>query len=126
MRSTSLITLIVSALTLPATLIGQGDERAERWMQNCRNNWNNDRANFCELRNYTLRPQSKLSVDGRMNGGVSFHGWDRNEVKVVAMIQASGNDDNQAASLAKQITVSTDGGRIHADGPSTEDEVDGQ
>jgi DUF4097 and DUF4098 domain-containing protein YvlB len=119
MRSISLITATVAALTLPAALIGQADERADRWMQNCRNNWNNDRANFCELRNYTLRPQSKLSVDGRMNGGVSFHGWDRNEVKVVAMIQASGDDDNQAESLAKQITVSTDGGRIHADGPST-------
>jgi DUF4097 and DUF4098 domain-containing protein YvlB len=40
-------------------------------------------------------------------------------VKVVAMIEASADDDNQAESLAKQITVSTDGGRIHADGPST-------
>jgi DUF4097 and DUF4098 domain-containing protein YvlB len=35
------------------------------------------------------------------------------------MIQASASDDNQAEALAKEITVSTEGGRIHADGPST-------
>ena len=120
MRSSSLITLTIAALAIPTTLIGQGDERAQRWMQNCHNNWDNDRAHFCEVRNITLRPQSKLSVDGRMNGGVSFHGWDRNEVKVVAMIQASASDDGQAEALSKQITVSTDGGRIHADGPTSQ------
>jgi DUF4097 and DUF4098 domain-containing protein YvlB len=119
MRSISLVTVTIAALGFPASLIGQGDERAERWMQNCHNSWDNDRAHFCEVRNVTLRPQSKLSVDGGMNGGVSFHGWDRNEVKVVAMIQANASDDNQAESLAKQINVSTDGGRIHADGPSS-------
>src|SRR4030081_233278 len=114
MRSISLISLTIAALAIPTTLIGQGDERAQRWMQNCHNNWDNDRAHFCEVRNITLRPQAKLSVDGRMNGGVSFHGWDRNEVKVIAMIQASASDDAQAEALSKQITVSTDGGRIHA------------
>jgi DUF4097 and DUF4098 domain-containing protein YvlB len=119
MRSISLIASTVAALTLPGILVGQGDERAERWMQNCHNNWDNDRAHFCEIRNMTLRPQSKLSVDGGMNGGVSFHGWDRNEVKVVAMIQANASDDGQAQALAKQITVSTDRGRIRADGPSS-------
>jgi DUF4097 and DUF4098 domain-containing protein YvlB len=117
MRSISLTTLTIAVLGLPYTLSGQGDDRAQRWLQNCQNNWDHDRANFCELRNFTLRPQSKLSIDGRMNGGVSFHGWDRNEVRVIALIQANASDDNQAAALAKQITVSTEGGRIRADGP---------
>jgi DUF4097 and DUF4098 domain-containing protein YvlB len=119
MRSISVITLTVAALALPTALIGQDDGHAQRWLQNCENNWDHDRAHFCELRNFTLRPQSKLSVDGRTNGGVSFHGWDRKEVKVVAMIQANASDDAQAEALAKQITISTDGGRIHADGPSS-------
>jgi DUF4097 and DUF4098 domain-containing protein YvlB len=120
MRSISFIALTIATLALPATAAAQGDERAERWMQNCRNNWDNDRAHFCELRNMTLRPQTKLSVDGGMNGGVSFHGWDRNEVKVVAMIEANARGDDQAEALAKQITVTTEGGRIHADGPSSQ------
>jgi hypothetical protein len=119
MRTISLATITIAALVLPTVLVGQDYTRADRWMQNCHNNWDSDRAQFCELRNYTLRPQSKLSVDGRMNGGVSFHGWDRNDVKVVAMIQASASNDNDAAALAKEITVSTEGGQIHADGPST-------
>ena len=119
MRSISIITLTVAALAHPTALIGQDDDHTRRWLENCQNNWNHDRASFCELRNFTLKSQSKLSVDGRMNGGVSFHGWDRNEVKVVAMIQANANDDNQAEALAKQIIVNTEGGRIHADGPSS-------
>jgi DUF4097 and DUF4098 domain-containing protein YvlB len=121
MRSISLTTLTIAIFTYPLALSGQDDGHTQRWLQNCQNNWQNDRANFCELRNFTLRPQSKLSVDGRENGGVSFHGWDRDEVKVVVLIQANANDDSQAEALAKQITVSTDGGRIRANGPSFHD-----
>jgi len=118
MRTTSSFAVLALATFIaPIALGAQDDDRAQRWLQNCQNNWEKDRVHFCELRNFTLRPQSKLFVDGRMNGGVSFHGWDRNEVRVVALIQANANDDNQAAALAKQITVSTDGGRIRADGP---------
>jgi DUF4097 and DUF4098 domain-containing protein YvlB len=120
MRQISTVTLAIAALAIPYALSGQDDGHTQRWLQSCQNSWDHDRAHFCELRNFTLRPQSKLSVDGGTNGGVSFHGWDRNEVKVVAMIQANASDDKQAEALAKQITVSTEGGRIHADGPSSQ------
>jgi DUF4097 and DUF4098 domain-containing protein YvlB len=112
------LTALIAVLALPRALSGQDDDRAQRWLNNCQNNWERDRAQFCELRTFTLRPQSKLSVDGRENGGVSFHGWDRNETKIIALIQANATDDNEAAAVAKQISVSTDGGRIRADGPS--------
>jgi len=117
MRTTFFGVLALASLITPLALVGQDHDRAQRWLQNCQNNWDHDRANFCELRNFTLPPQSKLSVDGRQNGGVSFHGWNRNEVRVIALIQVNASDDNQAAALAKQITVSTEGGRIRADGP---------
>ena len=120
MRSISVITLTIAVLVFPRALTAQDDDRAQRWLRNCQNNWEKDRAHFCELRNYTLRPQSKLSVDGRENGGVSFHGWDRNEIRIIALIQANATDDNEAAGVVKQITVSTDGGRIRADGPSSQ------
>ena len=118
MRSITLITLTTAVLVFPRALAAQDDDHAQRWLQNCQNNWERDRAQFCELRSFTLRPQSKLSVDGRENGGVSFHGWDRNEIKIIALIQANATDENEAAAVAKQITVSTDGGRIRADGPA--------
>jgi len=118
MRQISLVTLAFAASLLPAVARGQIDDRAQRWLENCERGWDNDRGHFCELRSFTLRPQSKISVDGRENGGVAFHGWDQNEVRIIALVQANANDDNQAESLAKQVRINTGGGRISADGPS--------
>jgi hypothetical protein len=120
MRSTSLAALALVTLLAPLSAGAQYEERAQKWLRNCQNNWNNDRAHFCELRSITLRPESKISVDGRENGGVAFHGWGRNEVRVVAMIQANADNDNQAEALAKQVRINTGGGRINAEGPSRE------
>lgn len=118
MRNLSLAALAIAVLLGPATLRAQDEERAQSWLENCHTNWDRDRAHFCELRNFTLSPQSRISVDGRENGGVAFHGWDQNQVKIVALIEANADDDSQAAALAKEIRVNTEGGRIHAEGPS--------
>jgi DUF4097 and DUF4098 domain-containing protein YvlB len=119
MRPT-LVVLTLASLLAPLSVRAQYEYRSQKWLQNCENGWKNDRAHFCELRNLTLRPESKISVDGRDNGGVAFYGWDRNEVKVVAMIQANAEDDNQAEALAKQVRINTSGGRISAEGPSAQ------
>lgn len=118
MRTTFFGVLALASLITPLALGAQDDDRAQRWLHNCQNNWDHDRANFCERRKFTLPPQSKLTVDGRDNGGVAFYGWDRDEVRVIALIKVNASDDNQVAALAKQIIVSTDSGRIRADGPS--------
>src|ERR1051325_10475006 len=107
---------------LPLLLIasaagGQNDDRLQRWMDNCDRDYNNDRARFCEVRNYTIAPTGRISVDGRENGGVTFYGWDKREIKVVARIQTSADDDATANEIAKQIRVLTDGGRIRSEGP---------
>src|SRR6266550_3554083 len=117
MRTTPLV-LAAFSLLAPLSVRAQYEYRSQKWLQNCETGWKNDRAHFCELRNLTLRPESKISVDGRDNGGDAFYGWDRNEVKVVAMIQANAEDDNQAEALAKQVRINTSGGRISAEGPS--------
>lgn len=118
MRPTALI-LALFGLLAPQAARGQDEDRAQNWLQNCRYRGNYDRAHFCELRNFTLRPGAKISVDGHENGGVAFYGWDRNEVKVIAMIQTNADEDSQAEALAKQIRINTDGGRISAEGPSS-------
>jgi DUF4097 and DUF4098 domain-containing protein YvlB len=118
MRSTLFAGLAFISLFAPLTARAQYDDRIQHWLRNCESNWGRDRTSFCELRTMTLRPESKISVDGRDNGGVAFHGWDRNEVKVVAMIQVNADDDNQSAAIAKQIRINTSGGRISAEGPS--------
>jgi DUF4097 and DUF4098 domain-containing protein YvlB len=119
MRPTPFAILAILTFVAPLTAGAQYDVRAQKWLQNCENRWNYERSQFCELRVIQLRPEAKISVDGRQNGGVAFYGWDRNEVKVVAMIQANADDDNQAQALAKQIRVNTNGGRISADGPTS-------
>lgn len=117
MRPTRLVLALLILLS-PLTARAQDEDGAQRWLQNCRYRGNYDRAHFCELRNITLRPESKISVDGRENGGVSFRGWDRNEVRVVAMIQTNADEDDQAEALAKEIRITANGGRISAEGPS--------
>ena len=108
---------VLLAVFLATTAGAQGEERAQRWLRDCDNDWNSDRARFCELRDFTMRPTSKLTVDGGDNGGVSFFGWDRNEVKIVAMIQTNADSDVEAAALAKEVRVETADGRVEAKGP---------
>jgi hypothetical protein len=96
----------------------QSGNRAERWRDNCDRGWN-DRAHFCEVRTYTISPSARISVDGGPNGGVAFIGENRRDVKIVARVQTSADDDATASAIAKEIRVFTDGGRIRSEGPST-------
>lgn len=115
-----------SAFVFPLLLIAtvataQTGDRAERWRANCDRGWNEDRARFCELRTYTISPTTKISVDGGPNGGVSFTGENRRDVKIVARVQANADDDATATAIARQIRIITDGGQIRAEGPSQRD-----
>jgi hypothetical protein len=112
-----------SSLALPLFLLAtvaaaQTGERAERWRDNCERGWNNDRARFCELRTYTISPATRISVDAGPNGGVSFYGENRRDVRIVARVQATADDDATASAIAKQIRIITDGGQIRSEGPS--------
>jgi putative adhesin len=114
---------LYSAFVFPLLLLGtvataQTEDRAERWRDNCERGWNNDRARFCELRTYTISPATKISVDGGDNGGVAFIGENRRDVRIVARVQASADDDATASAIARQIRVITDGGQIRSEGPS--------
>src|SRR5947207_6308140 len=92
------------ALLLLATVgTAQTDDRAEHWRDNCERGWNNDRARFCELRTYTISPATKISVDGGANGGVTFIGENRRDVRIVARIQASA--DRKSTRLNSSHTV---------------------
>jgi DUF4097 and DUF4098 domain-containing protein YvlB len=58
-------------------------------------------------------------VDGREHGGITVHAWDKNEIQVLAMVQARGETESEAQAIAKQITISAANGTVRADGPST-------
>ena len=105
-------------LFLLATVATAQSDRAERWRDNCERDWNNGRASFCELRTYTISSGTRISVDGGANGGVAFIGENRRDVKIVARIQASADDDATASAIARQVRIITDGGQIRSEGPS--------
>lgn len=126
--------LLAPALALPCLLLAfvsaQGQQstatdyhgipgRAARFMDNCHDRGydNRDDDVFCEVRPSTLPVTSSLDIDGRQNGSVIVHGWDKNSVQVVALIETHANNDANARQLAKDTRITTDGGRIYAETP---------
>jgi hypothetical protein len=85
----------------------------------CNDNWRNGKlASHCEIKEQTLpATDATISVDGRMNGGVSVEGWDRNEILVRARIQTAGPSQAEANELASQVKIETAGSKIFASGP---------
>jgi hypothetical protein len=118
MRRSAYSAFAFSLILLATAAKAQTDDRAARWRSDCERGWNNDRVNFCELRTYTIAAGSRISVDGGANGGVSFIGENRRDVKIVARIQASADDEATAGAIAKQVRIITDGGEIRSEGPS--------
>jgi len=75
------------------------------------------RTTHCEVREATLPAgRDVIAVDGGGNGGISVQGWDRDEILVRAKVSVHGLGRDEAAELASQIEIETDG-EIQADGP---------
>jgi DUF4097 and DUF4098 domain-containing protein YvlB len=113
LRRASLVTLLVIAASAPAS--GQTD-RASRFMENCNRN-RSDYPQFCETRDFTLPASQSLSVDGRENGGVTVHGWNQGQIRVLAMVQTQAETDADASALAKNVAITTSSGSVAATGP---------
>lgn len=97
-------------------------QRAERFMRDCEDSdyYDRRREHLCEVREMSVRvPQRVLSVDGRENGGVSFYGWDRNEVLVRALIRTRAESREDARDLARAIEIDVNSETIHANGPTS-------
>lgn len=94
--------------------------RAAEFMDNCNRHDYGDDEVFCEVRPSTMAATSSLDVDGRRNGSVTVHGWDKPNVQVVALIQARSNSKNNARQLAADTRVITTDGRIRAETPRDE------
>jgi hypothetical protein len=75
------------------------------------------RADFCEVREETLPNLSTIDLDARGNGGVFIRGWDRSDVQMRARVTVWDDSQSAAAQVAKDIQITTTGGRIRADGP---------
>jgi len=73
-------------------------------------------ARHCEVREAKLPAGGLLVVDARPNGGIEVRGWDRDEVRLRAMIVATAETADEARALAGEVQLDTKG-TIHATGP---------
>lgn len=112
--------MLLGALGAAGPAAAQERERErtpEEWLRRCRD-WGDDeeRVRHCEVRDVTIpRPSGRLSVDGRLNGGIAVHAWDRNEILVRAKIQTWAQSQAEARRLAAAIRIRANDGRISAE-----------
>jgi len=79
---------------------------------------NDRRVGHCEMREQTVAaPAGPIAVDGGQNGGLSVKGSDRQDVLVRARVEAWAETETEARSVALQIRILTDSGRITPQGP---------
>ncbi|HKQ76453.1 MAG TPA: DUF4097 family beta strand repeat-containing protein [Blastocatellia bacterium] len=121
----------IAGVLLPAILclacdsvVAQRGEREDRGKGerefSCNDNWRSDRASHCVMKEQMIAATGgTILVDGRMNGGVTVKGWDRNEIFVRAKIQTQADTDAEAQALAGQIRILTSGANISSEGPET-------
>src|SRR5687767_9190257 len=118
-RSLTLTALALAAAT--ATLSAQnrslGFGRAD-W---CDTFGDNRRASHCEIQEATVASASSFDVDANANGGIAVRGWDRQDAHVRARISAVADSDARARQIVAGVRLTTDGGRIRAEGPSLGD-----
>jgi|ERR1043166_1822456 hypothetical protein len=112
--------LIVTIICVGSVLaFSQKEKHKEKASLDCDDHWSSDKlVSHCEIKEQTLAATNDtLDVDGRMNGGISIKGWDRNEILMRARIQTTGPSDAEAKELAGQVRIETAGAKIFATGP---------
>jgi hypothetical protein len=112
-------------LAAVAAAIAPAPSRAQRtdeeWLQSCRERRErDDRVRYCDVRVERLQPPGgAIRVDPGGNGGVSFEGWDQNQVEVHARVEARAASEADARALAERVRLITTG-TIRAEGPANE------
>jgi hypothetical protein len=114
LKGATWIGLAVSAAGFP--LFAQLQDNSEKQMT-CDNNGDSDRARYCEIREQSVPSIGSLNVDAGTNGGANVKGWTRGDVLVRARVEASGDTQGEAASMAGQVAIETAGGQVRANGP---------
>lgn len=98
------------------------DSYGQKGEMTCRDNWQNERlSSHCEIKEQTLPAvRGTLSVDAKQNGGIIIRGWERDDMLLRMRVQSAAQTQAEADELARQISVETGDGQIHAEGPALE------
>jgi hypothetical protein len=113
----ALVTALVAVLPFPLAAQRSVTPDAE-WLVTWRYIWGDDRGHACEVRDVPVRLSGRaIEIDGRQNGSIRVEGWDGDNVKVTARLQANAGSDADAQALLKDIRITSDGRRVRAEGP---------
>jgi hypothetical protein len=105
--------------TTGGTLFAQLQNNTEKRLS-CQNSSNDgDRARHCEVREQSLPAIGRIDVDASPNGGVTVKGWLQGGVLVRARVEASGDTQAEADSLARSVSIDGSGGQVRASGPES-------
>ena len=73
------------------------------------NSWHSDYdETYGEVREVPLAPRQSLDVNAGENGGISVEAWDRNEVQLLARVEAKGDSRAEARRLDEDVEIETD------------------
>lgn len=104
-----------------AGLLAAVPASAQRSDDPCRDSgWDDRRYRACEVREYTL-PAGPLTVEAGRNGGIRVEGWDRSDIRILAVVSANAEREDEAKQLSSDVQVQAGSGRVSATGPSTGD-----
>ncbi len=108
---------LATQLTLP--VLAHAQQSPEEWVGKCNEHDSGRGGRHCETREYTIRSTGNLEISAAPNGGIQVRAWDRNEVRVIAKIQAHAPSLSEAKSMASSIEVSAAPGQVSSTGPET-------
>src|SRR5688500_8406100 len=115
----SAVVALFAALPVAAQRTDDPERSAADWLADCRSrsrDWSWNRETACEVRDTTIRARDgRVTIDGGQNGGISVRGWDRDEVRVIARMQAQARSEADARELLRDIRIEA-GSTIRADG----------
>ena len=103
----------VFALSVPAS--AQTGDPDHEWCEDEHRGRNTER--YCEVRTLTFNPSGTIEVDARQNGGIRIEGWERDDVRILAKVQAWTRNGDNPEDVVGDIEIRT-GGVIRADGPN--------
>jgi len=89
------------------------------WCRDAERNYDRDRAVFCEVRDLRESAQ-RLEVLDNANGSISVVGSSRRDIAVQARVVTQAETDSDARSMARNVTVTLENGRIRSTGPEYE------
>jgi hypothetical protein len=100
----------------PARLHAQ--QTTDDWCREERGN--RDRANVCEVRQFTVAATAGTLAVAGTNGGISVEGESRGDVHILAKVTATAETQQRAKAIADSVQLTPTLDRVEAEGPRTQ------